>query len=419
MRASSDLDIRRPLAALIALSLASAVACADRSAEARAGLATVIDTIGDTIRVRTAAGKAPVLRLEPAVRIGSVDGDEAYQLARVSAIVEGPAGGIYIWDGRLSELRLYDSAGVFVRTLGRKGQGPGEYVDAAGIAPAPDGGVAVWDPQVGRITVFEPTGTVRTSWRWQSSMIFAPHALHTDTASNIYVPTLLRSGDGSNEGGFRFAYTRVRPDGRIVDTIALPAREEAPMLRAQNGNTSTGAALPFVDQDGTLLTPWGTVGRSHAGRYAIDIPRPSGKILRIERDAAVIAVGNEERRDLAEAITRDMRTVDPTWRWSGPEIPRTKPFIREIIVGRDGGLWVGRSMPAVRQASADTAPGAPDDWIEPATYDVFEHDGILRGEVTLPPATKLHLASGDHVWAVQRDSLDVPMIVRFRVARTR
>lgn len=403
------------LTALLIACCTTVLACADRSAKTGAGLATAIDTTGDTIRVRTVAGRAPLLQLDPELRIGSVDGDEAYQLTRVSAIAEGPAGGIYIWDGRLSGLRLYDSAGVFVRTLGRKGQGPGEYVDAGGIAPAPNGGVAVWDPQVGRFTLFNPDGTVRTMWRWQSSMIFAPHRLHTDTASNIYVPTLLRSETGSADGGVRFAYTRVRPDGRIIDTMALPMQEETPMLRAQNGNTSTGEALPFADADGTVLTPWGTVGRSYAGRYTIDIPQPSGKILRIERDVAAIAVGDEERRDLAEAITRDMRTVDPTWRWSGPEIPRTKPFIREIVVGRDGGLWVGRSMPAVRQPPSDTTPGAPDEWIEPATYDVFAPTGRLIGEVTLPPATKLHLLLGDRVWAVQRDSLDVPTIVRFRV----
>ena len=33
----------------------------------------------------------------------------------------------------------------------------------------------------------------------------------------------------------------------------------------------------------------------------------------------------------------------------------------------------------------------------------------------LPPRTTLRYAQGDHVWAVTRDSLDVPAIVRYRV----
>ena len=394
---------------------AAIIACGEQSARRADAPATTIDTVGDTIRVRIGPGAAPVLRLEPEVRIGTVDGDAAYELGRVSAIVEGPAGGIYIWDDRLSELRLYDSAGVFVRTLGRKGQGPGEYVDAAGIASMPNDGVALWDPQTGRFTVFEPDGAVRTTWRWESSMIFAPHRLSTDTASNIYVPTLVPSRNASRAFPFEFAYTRVRPDGGIVDTLLLPRQEETPMLRAHNGPTSTGEPLPFFDQDGPILTPWGTIGRTYAGRYTIDIPQSSGRMLRIERDIDAVPVGDEERRDLAEKITREMRRVDPTWRWSGPEIPRTKPLIRGVVIERDGSLWAVRSVPAVRQPPSDTTPGAPDQWVEPSVYDLFSATGRLIGEVTFPPSTTPHLRLGDRVWAVQRDSLDVPTIVRFRV----
>ena len=405
----------RPTTALVVCCCAGLIACGDQSGPRGTAPATTIDTIGDTIRVRTGPGAAPVLHLEPEVRIGTIDGDAAYQLGRVSAIVEGPAGGIYIWDERFSELRLYDSAGAFVRRLGGKGQGPGEYVSAAGIASAPDAGVALWDPQTGRFTVFESGGAVRTTWRWESSMIFAPHRLSTDTAGNIYVPTLVPSQDASRAFPFEFAYTRVRPDGGIMDTLLLPAQEETPMLRANNGPTSAGEALPFFDQDSPVLTPWGTIGRTYAGRYRIDLPMLSGRVLRIERDIDAVPVGVAERRDLAEAITREMRTVDPTWRWSGPEIPRTKPLIRGVVVEPDGGLWVARSMPAIRQPPSDTTPGAPDRWVEPSAYDIFTSTGHLVGAVTFPGSTTPHLRLGDRVWAVQTDSLDVPTIVRFRL----
>jgi hypothetical protein len=400
--------------------MATTVACGDRVRTSDGALPATIDTIGDTIRVRTERGAAPVLTLTPDSRITNVEGNPDYELGRVAAIVEGPAGGIYLWDESLSELRLYDSTGTLVRRLGRKGQGPGEYTDAAGIAAVNAGDVALWDPQTARFTVFAPDGTVRTSWRWQSSLIFAPHALYTDTAGNIHVPTLLPPPKGSTDmDAARFAAVRVRPDGGVIDTIVMPAEKPVPMLRAQRGGTSTGEVLPFAEQSVAAPTPWGTIATTLPGRYAIDIPLAGSRILRVERDIEQLPVQDAERRDRAEEITRDMRKVDPSWRWSGPEIPHTKPFIRAIIFAADDRLWVQRSMPAERRESSDTTPGAPDEWIEPTTYDIFERDGHLLGEVTLPASTKLHLALGDRIWAVQRDSIDIPTVVRFKLTRPR
>ena len=90
----------RSFTALLIASCGFSVACGDRPTSGTAVAAATIDTIGDTIRVRTGPGAAPVLRLEPEVRIGAVDGAAAYLLGRISAIVEGPAGGIYICDVR-------------------------------------------------------------------------------------------------------------------------------------------------------------------------------------------------------------------------------------------------------------------------------------------------------------------------------
>src|SRR4029450_104593 len=98
-----------------------------------------------------------------------------------------------------------------------------------------------WDPQTARFTVFAPDGTVRASWRWQSSLIFAAHALYTDTAGNIHVPTLLRPANASaTMDAVRFAAVRVRPDGRVVDTVVMPAEKPVALLRAARGGAATG-----------------------------------------------------------------------------------------------------------------------------------------------------------------------------------
>jgi hypothetical protein len=57
---------------------------------------------------------------------------------------------------------------------------------------------------------------------------------------------------------------------------------------------------------------------------------------------------------------------------------------------------------------------------EPPAFDVFDADGRYLGRVLPPASLRVEpepLARGDTVWAVVRDELDVPSIVRFRMVR--
>jgi hypothetical protein len=58
--------------------------------------------------------------------------------------------------------------------------------------------------------------------------------------------------------------------------------------------------------------------------------------------------------------------------------------------------------------------------MERPAYDVFASDGTYLGHVITPAEFQDSpdpLARGDTVWAVVRDDLDVPSIVRFRMVR--
>jgi hypothetical protein len=50
---------------------------------------------------------------------------------------------------------------------------------------------------------------------------------------------------------------------------------------------------------------------------------------------------------------------------------------------------------------------------------ILRPDGSPRGQVELPKGTTLQWMSGDVVYAVERDDLDVPWIVRYGMRRTR
>src|SRR5688572_18203972 len=122
-----------------------AMACGD-TVRRDTALRTETDTIADTVVVRTIGvpDAARTHRLIVEKSVGQAEGPEEYSFAAVADIAVGSQGQMYVWDGALTLLRLYDSAGTYVRTISRKGQGPGEHERSNGIALTSDGRLLLW-----------------------------------------------------------------------------------------------------------------------------------------------------------------------------------------------------------------------------------------------------------------------------------
>lgn len=65
---------------------------------------------------------------------------------------------LVVLDGGSQQLRFFDLTGRHIRTLGRDGQGPGEFTNAAYLQPLPGDSLFVSDLQQFRYTVFDPAG---------------------------------------------------------------------------------------------------------------------------------------------------------------------------------------------------------------------------------------------------------------------
>jgi hypothetical protein len=70
-----------------------------------------------------------VFIIEEELSFGDNEEDENYMFSEISHITVDNDGRIYILDRRESHVKLFDQEGKYVRTIGRKGQGPGELND--------------------------------------------------------------------------------------------------------------------------------------------------------------------------------------------------------------------------------------------------------------------------------------------------
>ncbi len=388
-----------------------------------AGPEVVIETIGDTTIVRTLSGSVwgAEATLVPEVSIGELDGPGEYLFGRIFSIAADDDLNVYVFDHQGQHVRVYDSLGTYVETLGRQGEGPGEFSRAEAIALLPDGRLVVRDPGNQRVEVFGPEPGQTEQWGYLVGGLYSRSPLYTDVNGRTYVETLDLSRDLHSGGGFVTHLVVMGPDGTQVDTLPEPSSDhEAPTLTAEGGGTTT-LAVPFSPVLQWTVHPSGHFLTGLPSEYRIDLARDDG-VLRIERSAEPVSVLDEERAHERERIDRRMRRRDPNWSWNGPAIPQHKPFYSELLAGRDGRIWVRLSTeghPVENESYDPEDPSSmPVVWRESVRYDVFEPDGTYLGVVAPPDEFTpfvVPVFDGDHVWAVTRDELGVQRVVRFRI----
>ena len=105
--------------------------------------------------------KAPMypqgaVELQEELTIGAAEGAEEYMFARLRGIAVDDQGGIFALDQRKPRVDVFSGVGRHVRSIGRRGQGPGEFQTPFFLALAPAGELLVGD--MGRLSFFERSG---------------------------------------------------------------------------------------------------------------------------------------------------------------------------------------------------------------------------------------------------------------------
>jgi hypothetical protein len=354
------------------------------------------------------------------LRLGSVDGPPEELFGRVSALAVGPDETLFVTDLHGPTVRSWSAEGRFLGRLGGEGRGPGEYVEPdAGLSVLSDGRLLLRDPPNGRINVYSTSGDVLTHWRHPGIRTSTP--LFVDESDHMY--NLVIASWHQDPGARVFGLARIDREGEVVDTIIPPgANYRNPMVTARRGDQSNSVPIPFTPRYHWTLDRAGHFVQGLSDEYRIMLEY-AGRPLVIERPShrrAPVAPGeaDAERR----SVRTNLRNTDPSWDWTGPDIPDEKPPFRRLLSGRHGRVWVVVHQPARRVVDVETTEAGErraERWVEPLVFDVFEPDGTYLGAVRGPERGISFWASpvmdGDRVWAVTWDDLEVPYVVRYRI----
>lgn len=311
----------------------------------------------------------------------------------VSAIAADPQGHVYVLDGQNNVIQQFDTAGTWIRSIGRKGGGPGEFTGAIGIAIR-GSTLYVVDQTNIRISLFDTSGAYITShprnfanmgsWKWEGGL---------DTAGNLYD---LRGQ--FTDSGPQWQLALLRPDSfTVADTFPIPVYEAGATLvkKVPGGMSRNTVVLPNTPTLARQFDPRGYLWFGVGNKYQIVQRHLKGDTVRIvERTWTPMPLTDSARArqdSLVGSLRRDGYTL--------PELATTVPAFDGLVIDEAGHLWVapyGRRDPV---------------------WHVFDPEGVWLGPVTFPePILKLSFQGG-HYYGVTLDSLDVDHVVRGKVTK--
>lgn len=350
----------------------------------------------------------------PDLELGVVEGDGAEAFSRVVDLAVDRRGRLVVSDAGAPELRLFDEEGVHLRTIGQRGEGPGEFGSPPTIAGLSADTVFAFDRGLGRATAFLLDGAL------PDGVLVEIVPLRSGGGNRIV--SALRQADGSfltispwtapsPEMELHdlklvldsVVVERLDAGGESLDTIDVMA--DRPVLRMVQGMgngivRSVQAEPPFLPRayhasNGSVVVS----GRSDVFRLELRSGTQPPTILR------VLGAGNPAGRDEIRAWQEERlraelgdAPLDPqVRRLELDQLPDRLPAFADLLVSTDGDVWV---------AGSELGDGGGYDWL------VFTPEGRLLGSVHTPPGLRLLFVGPTFVVGAVTDELGVPYIRR-------
>ncbi|HRP08152.1 MAG TPA: 6-bladed beta-propeller [Gemmatimonadales bacterium] len=397
--AASGAILNRPTAILLVLSLA---ACGDPA-------------FRKTVPEHSTASVEADLRIDP----------DSADLSPIGVMLVARDGRILVTQTQDGQIRVFGPDGASLGSLGRPGEGPGEFSRLTRIGWIGD---SIWalDPGLGRITIFDPdTGLVRSftspGTRAQGASDGNPLAIFVQAVlpdgslrTLVAVPKGVTPPDwaadvdsGSNH------YVRFAQDGEVIRRVAVQAPDQCERTFAIGTSGVGSLRIPLCPSP--LSNDWdGAVTDFLAFAEVVpgaDLDQTSYRVamLRYDGDTVFVRefpyqplpVTDSIRDSVLERVNKSMEGMPPAYVSARPsyEMPTTLPPLRRLLIGRDSTLWLEEE---------DVAPEH--------RWKVLDLRGDPVGVVTVPAAVRLLVAQRDMVWGAETDENDLEGIVRMRVS---
>ena len=370
------------------------------------------------------AANAPLREVREILRLGdAVDVPDWLSFAAEPQLMLDASGRLFAVPGNDPRIRVLSRNGEFIRYIGNRGTGPGEFSSLYRTGFAGD---TLWaqDMFAARTSFFDSTGAhIRTDANTGQPEMGSGYAMKMPLAEGRQL--VVGPPGEATEGERARMAVAIRPrDESRADTVASVLESTAMEIEGVGSFAHRLVAAPPVyarapDGSGVVVVDWDIdlPARVAVRRYGLDGRLTAESTLDFElreipadvREAYIeegIAMFRRTAETLPETVGRQVPANLRAAVIRGSIIPDYYPPIVTAFVTHNGRVWL-------------RLPASGDDDDEVSEWLVVGPDGAPEFTVSAPLGVTFRAAQGDRVWGTGKTELDIPYIVLYELGASR
>jgi hypothetical protein len=358
-------------------------------------------TVTDSAGVRlTVSADGPRVFAEvdtPAVlSLGGADVAGPAQFSNVQGVHLDPGGNVWVVDGQSAEVRLFHADGSPWKTVGRRGEGPGEFLRPRMLGSFRGDSVAIWDDGNGRLTVLDGDGDVGRMTTVRTGDDLPPKAFRVFDDGTLLARVQRVIPAGALEPGTLLPDTAIFVRVDVTDMGTVPQGGAPGPKWLWTGHSQI--PIPFTENPGFDVV----------GKELHVVSGPDFRI-RVFAGGRLREIYGTTRPPLPVTSKEEQAYTDVTTSYWGdapqareylsvlhrPGRPQLLPGYRQVLAADDGNVW----------AALYASDGS----------DVYGPDRVWRGRVATPAGFVATHITGSRMAGVWRDDLGVEYVRVYRI----
>jgi len=317
-----------------------------------------------------------VLILDEELSIGEDEGRPEHLFSEIGGLAVDEQGNLYAIDSREAVVKVFNEQGTYVRTIGRKGQGPGETQYPIFAQVTAQGELAVYDYSVARMLFYSLDGTyLRQKTTPRPVMPIGLDSLGSLVAQYILAPPPL--------------------GGKMILKLDRDYGSEQGLVREETGKErgfDIGRPTCYAVLSSGDMIIWGD-----SSQYILHkLSQAAELAMKITKEYNPLSITSEEESEYRHKYAEPLRagmTISFRSKW---------PAFSGLFVDDEGRIFVRTYERAGTGANS-------------FYYDVFNKEGVYESKVIITlNLDRYSVWKNGKVYTVEKDEAGLPLIKRHR-----